>query len=183
MPRHASVRRLAPYRYSARFRTRRVPRKWRHRLEPPAARARRPHGLPGLWTRLRRLIWAWWPWGAATIWALVRDAWNWAAFFGTMAFLTYLAAPRERSPNYGLDHFLPTADPAFLDSVVGLTGITFLDGNKVELLNNGDEFYPVDAAGDSRREGVGHDRGLHLLGREISDWNSRTRSPIGRARG
>ena len=142
MPRHASVRRLAPYRYSARFRTRRVPRKWRHRLEPPAARARRPHGLPGLWTRLRRLIWAWWPWGAATIWALVRDAWNWAAFFGTMAFLTYLAAPRERSPNYGLDHFLPTADPAFLDSVVGLTGITFLDGNKVELLNNGDEFYP-----------------------------------------
>ena len=142
MPRHGSVRRLAPYRYSARFRTRRVPRKWRHRLEPPSARARRPKGLPGLWTRVRRLIWAWWPWGVATIWALATDAWNWSVFFGLMAFVTYVAAPRERPPIYGLDHVIPTEDPAFLDSVVGLTGITFLEGNRVDLLNNGDEFYP-----------------------------------------
>ena len=142
MSRHGSVRRLAPYRYSARFRTRRVPRKWRHRLEPPSARARRPKGLPGLWTRVRRLIWAWWPWGVATVWALVADEWHWSAFFGLMAFVTYLSAPRERAPTYGLDHVIPTEDPAFLDSVVGLTGITFLDGNRVDLLNNGDEFYP-----------------------------------------
>jgi cardiolipin synthase len=98
--------------------------------------------LPGLWTRVRRLIWAWWPWAIATIWALVADAWNWAVFCGVMASITYLAAPRERPPTYGLDHAIPTADPAFLDSVVGLTGITFLEGNKVEILNNGDEFYP-----------------------------------------
>ena len=142
MSRHGSVRRLAPYRYSARFRARRVPRKWRHRLEPPSARARRPRGLPGLWTRVRRLIWAWWPWGVATVWALVVDAWNWSAFFGVMAFVTYLSAPRERPPTYGLDHDIPADDPAFLDSVVGLTGIAFLEGNQVVLLNNGDEFYP-----------------------------------------
>jgi cardiolipin synthase len=142
MSRHGSVRRLAPYRYSARFRARRVPRKWRHRLEPPSARALRPRGLPGLWTRVRRLIWAWWPWGVATVWALVVDAWNWSAFFGVMAFVTYLSAPRERPPTYGLDHDIPADDPAFLDSVVGLTGIAFLEGNQVVLLNNGDEFYP-----------------------------------------
>jgi len=78
----------------------------------------------------------------ATIWALATDAWNWSVFFGLMAFLTYVAAPRERPPIYGLDHVIPTGDPAFLDSVVGLTGITFLEGNRVDLLNNGDEFYP-----------------------------------------
>ena len=129
-----------------------MPRKWRHRLEPPSAQARRPRGLPGLRTRIRRLIWAWWPWGVATVWALVSDAWNWAAAFGVVAFITYLAALRERPPIYGLDHVIPTEDPAFLDSVVGLTGITFLGDNKVELLNNGDEFYPsmLQAIGDAR---------------------------------
>jgi cardiolipin synthase len=129
-----------------------VPRKWRHRLEPPSAQARRPRGLPGLRTRIRRLIWAWWPWGVATVWALVSDAWNWAAVFGAVAFITYLAAPRERPPIYGLDHIIPTEDPAFLDSVVGLTGINFLEDNKTDLLNNGDEFYPsmLQAIGDAR---------------------------------
>jgi cardiolipin synthase len=139
MSRHA--KRLAPYRYSARFRTRRIPRKWRHRLEPPSAKARRPKGLPGIWTRIRRLIWAWWPWSAATIWALAVEAWGWAIGFGVLAFVAYLSAPREHSPTYGLDHTIAVDDPAFLDSVVGLTG-TFLDGNRVDLLNNGDEFYP-----------------------------------------
>jgi cardiolipin synthase len=137
------VKRLAPYRYSARFRTRRVPRKWRHRLEPPTAKARRPRGLPGLWTRLRRLIWAWWPWAVAAVWALATDAWNWSVLFGVIAFITHLSSPRERPPTYGLDHIIPTEDPAFLDSVVGLTGITFLEDNRVDLLNNGDEFYPA----------------------------------------
>src|SRR5262245_43763245 len=152
MPRYGSSPRLAPYRYSARFRTRRVPRKWRHRLEPPSTRARRPKGLPGLWTRVRRLIWAWWPWAIATIWALVTDSWNWAVGLGLMAVITYLSTPRERPPTYGLDHVIPTEDPAFLDSVVGLTGVTFLEGNRVDLLNNGDEFYPamLRAIGDAQ---------------------------------
>jgi cardiolipin synthase len=141
MSRHA--RRLAPYRYSARFRPRRVPRKWRHRLEPPTARAHRPKGLPGIWTRFRRLIWAWWPWAGATIWALVIDAWGWAVGFGCLTVVAYLSASRERSPSYGLDHTLASDDPAFLDSVVGLTGVAFLEGNRVELLNDGDEFYPA----------------------------------------
>jgi cardiolipin synthase len=30
----------------------------------------------------------------------------------------------------------------FFNSLVGLTGTPFLDGNRVEILNNGDEFYP-----------------------------------------
>ena len=88
----------------------------------------------------------------ATVWALVVDAWNWSAFFGVMAFVTYLSAPRERPPTYGLDHDIPADDPAFLDSVVGLTGIAFLEGNQVVLLNNGDEFYPamLEAIGEAQ---------------------------------
>jgi cardiolipin synthase len=88
----------------------------------------------------------------ATIWALVTDAWNRAALFGLIAVITYLSTQRERPPTYGLDHVIPTEDPAFLDSVVGLTGVTFLEGNRVDLLNNGDEFYPamLRAIGDAQ---------------------------------
>ena len=34
-------------------------------------------------------------------------------------------------------------DPAFQDSVVGLTGTPFVPGNRVTVLENGDAFYPA----------------------------------------
>src|SRR5262249_53809749 len=59
------------------------------------------------------------------------------------ALVTYLVAPQEHSPKYGLETRFHVASEEFLYSTVGTTGVPFLAGNNVTLLNNGDEFYPA----------------------------------------
>lgn len=59
-----------------------------------------------------------------------------------MAMLSYLIAPTAAPPRYGLDHEFSIDSPEFLSTVAGATGAPFLQGNKLELLNNGDAFYP-----------------------------------------
>ena len=60
-----------------------------------------------------------------------------------MAFLTHLIAPRESSPQYGLDHEFSLDSDEFCSSIVGATGVPYLKGNRLEIFNNGDEFYPA----------------------------------------
>lgn len=126
-----------------RFRYGRVPRRWRHRLEPAETKKRRPRGLPGLWTRARRLIWAWPLWAIATVSTAASGQWLWAAVPAFGWLLAYLATPSEQAPVYGLEHETTVRSAAFLPSLVGLTGIPFLPGNAVTILNNGDEFFPA----------------------------------------
>ena len=92
---------------------------------------------------MRRLLWSWFPWAAAAVYALATDQWGWAAGFTGLALFVHVAAPRERAPAYGLDHGMAVDDPSFLESVVGLTGTPFVPGNRVTVLENGDEFYPA----------------------------------------
>ena len=60
-----------------------------------------------------------------------------------MALFSYLIAPVESPPRYGLDHEFDVDSPEFLPTIAGATGVSFTYGNRIELLNNGDEFYPV----------------------------------------
>jgi cardiolipin synthase A/B len=60
-----------------------------------------------------------------------------------MATVSYLIAPVEAPPRYGLDHEFPIDAPEFLTTITGATGVAFTQGNRLDLLNNGDEFYPV----------------------------------------
>lgn len=60
-----------------------------------------------------------------------------------MAAISYLIAPVESSPRYGLDHEFPVDSPEFLTTLAGATGVPFTTGNRINLLNNGDEFYPA----------------------------------------
>ena len=53
----------------------------------------------------------------------------------------------------------------FVGTVAGASGSPFLDGNSLELLNNGDAFYPPMLAAIKERRTLDHDRSLHLLGR------------------
>jgi cardiolipin synthase A/B len=92
---------------------------------------------------MRRLLWSWWPWAAACLWALVHDKWGWAIGTGSMAVVSYLIAPVESPPQYGLDHELSIDDDEFLPTMAGATGVPFLPGNRLTILNNGDEFYPA----------------------------------------
>ena len=51
--------------------------------------------------------------------------------------------PDEFPPVYGLDHEFDIESAEFLHTVSGATGMVFVAGNKIELMNNGDEFYPA----------------------------------------
>jgi cardiolipin synthase A/B len=59
-----------------------------------------------------------------------------------MALVSYLLAPPAPPPRFGLDHEFSIDSPEFVSTVAGASGSPFLEGNSLELLNNGDAFYP-----------------------------------------
>ena len=101
-----------------------------------------PKGVLTFWTRARRLLWSWWPWTIISIWAIGDARWGWAVGGGAMAMVSYLIAPSAAPPRYGLDHEFSVDSPEFVATMAGATGSPFFEGNAVELLNNGEAFYP-----------------------------------------
>jgi cardiolipin synthase A/B len=120
----------------------RVPRRWRAGLHRHP-RARRQIGVRTAWAKVRQIVFAWWVWGIAAVTALVYDNWGWAIGTGLMAAFAFLVWPREVPPRVGLDHEFSVDDDEFLTTIAGSTGIPFFEGNAIEILNNGDEFYPA----------------------------------------
>jgi len=88
------------------------------------------------------LLWSWWPWSLVSIWAIGNAEWGWAIGAGAMALVSYLLAPPAPPPRFGLDHEFSTNSPEFIGTVAGASGGPFFDGNTLDLLNNGDAFYP-----------------------------------------
>jgi cardiolipin synthase len=123
-------------------RRRSVPRKWRTRLAP-RPRNPKPKGLPTLWKRVRRFLLSWWVWAALGVYATAADAWIWAAVAGLLAFVCFLITPAEQAPRYGLDHEFGVTDPDFIPTMTGATDVALSDGNRIDVLNNGREFYPA----------------------------------------
>ena len=137
--------------------------RWRRSAIDP--RRRRPKGVLPLWTRGRRLLWSWWPWALVCIWTATSARWGWSVGTGVMAAISYLIAPPAPPPRYGLDHEFAIDSDEFLPTMAGATGVPFVAGNQVELLNNGDAFYPRMLDEIAARRAIDHDRGVHLLGR------------------
>jgi cardiolipin synthase A/B len=119
-----------------------IPRRWRHgiALDP---RYQQPKGQESLWTRARKLVWSWWPWFVVSVATAYDGRWGWAFSAGAMAFVSYLVTPVETPPRYGLDHGFSVDSDEFLATITGATGVVALPGNRVDVLNNGDEFYPA----------------------------------------
>ena len=106
------------------------------------ARLTKAKGIATAWTRIRRLIWSWWPWALLSVYYIDQRNW-WAAFGIAMwSAVCSLSTPAEFPPQYGLDHGLTVDDPEFLNTMAGAAGVPFVSGNAIELLNNGDRFYP-----------------------------------------
>jgi cardiolipin synthase len=125
-----------------RRRQRQIPRRWRHgiALDP---RYQEPKGQEGLWARARKILWSWWPWFVVSVATAYDDRWGWAFATGAVAFVSYLIAPVETSPRYGLDHDFAIDSEEFLHTICGAPGVPILPGNRIDVLQNGDEFYPV----------------------------------------
>jgi cardiolipin synthase len=77
-----------------------------------------------------------------SIWAIAERHWGWAIGAGLFALVAYLVAPSALPPRYGLDHQFSIDSDEFLGTITGVTGVPFLEGNAIEVLNNGDAFYP-----------------------------------------
>lgn len=102
---------------------------------------------------MRRLLWSWWLWAATAVIAAVFDTWYLAAGAGIFAFVCFVVTPSEQSPVYGLDHDFAVADPEFLPTMCGATGVAPTSGNRIDILNNGREFYPVMLAEIAKAQG------------------------------
>ncbi|HWQ36650.1 MAG TPA: cardiolipin synthase [Blastocatellia bacterium] len=105
--------------------------------------AKREAQSSGTFSRLRGLIWTQW------LWLLIQAAeLTWKQWLGliallTAAFILWLFRPIEKEPEYGLDHEFAIASDEFLPSISGATDTPFLPGNRIDILNNGDQFYPA----------------------------------------
>ena len=175
-PAHKPRPRSKPHGWSRSFANRRRLRRF---AIDPLHRA--PKGLASFWTRARQAALV----VVAVGWRLRRrlrlGETGWAVGAAAMALVSYLIAPVESPPRYGLDHEFDAGSAEFLATIAGATGVPFTHGNRIDILNNGDEFYPVDARRD--REGpTARSRSRPTsTGRERSGARSRRRWPPRRA--
>ncbi len=109
----------------------------------PDARTRTPKGMATTWTRVRRLIWSWWPWALLCIYFIDQREWWWAFGIGVWSGICSISSLVEFPPQYGLDHGIEVGSQEFIDTMAGSTGVAFVKGNTLALLNNGDQFYPA----------------------------------------
>ena len=120
------------------------PRTARRSYQPtPDARATKPKGISTVWTRVRRLIWSWPPWAAGCVYLVAQGEWWGALAVGAWSAVCSLTTPAEFPPQFGLDHGLAVGSVDFLHTMEGAAGVPLAPGNSLELLNNGDEFYPA----------------------------------------
>lgn len=101
----------------------------------------------GIWKRVKHAIRYGW------LWLLVQAARaTWKKVLGILALIIAVILfisfrPLEEEPTYGLDHDFAIESPEFLPTISGATDTPFLPGNRIDILPNGDRFYPEMLAG------------------------------------
>lgn len=120
----------------------RVPREQIQRLAPARPK---PQSLGALdyWDRARRLIRAWWLWLAAALLLYEAGVWYFAILAGALAFVFYHTAADPHPALYAMEPDFDTDSAEFRNTVAGMTGMPLVEGNRVKIYNNGDEFYPA----------------------------------------
>lgn len=120
----------------------RVPRDQLFRLVPE----RHPRTRLGAVTaadRVRAVIRAWWAW---LLLALVLELFGFRIgplAAGAVAFVLYHTSADSHPAVYALDPDFDTTSAEFRRTIAGATGMPLIEGNRVEIYNNGDEFYPA----------------------------------------
>ena len=137
----------APYRFREPKETRRwlQPRVSKERLQrlAPARPNRRRLGARDFWDRVRGLIRAWWVWLALSLLLWERGSWLQALLTGVVSLALYHTSPIVHPAFYALEPDIDTASAEFRTTMSGMTGMPLVDGNRVTIYNNGDEFFPA----------------------------------------
>jgi cardiolipin synthase len=119
-----------------------VPRDQLYKLAPPSPRKTRLGRLERV-DRLRRLLRAWWMWLGLTIVLLQSGYWYIAIIAGIFSFVFYHTSPAYHAAIYAVEPDLDTTSLEFRETMAGMTGMPWVDGNRISIYNNGDEFYPA----------------------------------------
>jgi cardiolipin synthase A/B len=93
--------------------------------------------------RFRSLLRAWWLWGLGAALLLEQGYWWAAAPVGFFAYLLFHSAPSRHAAVYALETDLDPASAEFRKTMAGATGMPWMEGNRVVVFNNGDEFFPA----------------------------------------
>lgn len=91
----------------------------------------------------RDLIRAWWAW---LILGMILELGGWRVtglIAGVVSFVLYHISPDSHPAVYALEPDFDTNSKEFRITMAGATGMPLLDGNRVRIYNNGDEFYPA----------------------------------------
>ena len=112
-----------------------------HRLEPHS----KPEALSAAdyWERTRRAIRAWWIWLAAALLLYGAGVWYLAVIAGAIAFVFYHTTARSHPVLYALEPNVDADSPEFRNTMAGMTGMPLIEGNRLEIYNDGDQFYPA----------------------------------------
>jgi cardiolipin synthase len=127
---------------SRRWLTPRVPKEQLNRLTPVRAKPERLGALD-YWDRARGLVRAWWVWITLTLFLMATGEWREALVTGAISFVFYHASPLSHPAVYALETDLDPLSAEFRDTMAGMTGMPLVDGNRILIYNNGDEFYPA----------------------------------------
>ena len=120
----------------------RVPREQLYRLAP--ARPKRTRlGVLNVWDRARGVIRSWWAWFAAALLLELFGGRITGLLAGAMSFVLYHTSADSHPAVYPLDPDFDTESAEFRATMAGATGMPLVNGNRVEIYNNGDEFYPA----------------------------------------
>lgn len=120
----------------------RVPRDQLFRLAPPRPQRKRLGRLERV-DQLRRLLRAWWLWLACAAVLYETGYWYLAIVAAFFSFLFFHTAPAQHAAIYALEPDLDTASAEFRLTMAGTTGMPWVDGNRISIFNNGDEFFPA----------------------------------------
>ena len=119
----------------------RVRRSQLYRLAPRAPKLRL--GVKDYWDHARSVIRAWAVWLALAILCEAAGLRGLALLTGALSFVLYHATPRTHPAVYAIEASLSAGAPEFAMTVAGMTGMPLVPGNRVELLQNGEAFYPA----------------------------------------
>jgi hypothetical protein len=112
-----------------------------HRMEPRS----KPEALSAAdyWERTRRAIRAWWIWLAAGLVLYGAGVWYLAVIAGAIAFVFYHTTAISHPVLYALEPNVDADSPEFRNTMAGMTGMPLIEGNRLEIYNDGDQFYPA----------------------------------------